>query len=110
MQKVEALEGKDPSAFKSTTNNEYWTPQWVPRSDVDPTGNQVRINQRMEPNDRPGGRYSVIRRGLVKPIQKRGNTILYAVTPAGAKFAEEAEVWIRSRPDLFAEIVPEMFA
>jgi len=112
MQKVEELEGKEASKFNPKSGNDYWAPKWVDRADYgrDENGARTVSNQRMEPSDRRGAsQWSVLRRDLVKLVSKRRNEFLYAVTPAGAKFAEETDAWIRSRPDLFAEIVPELF-
>lgn len=112
MRKVEELEGKDAEKFNPAHNNDYWAPKWVSKADYgrDEDGARTVSNQRMEPSDRRGAsQWSVLRRGLAKLVGKQRNQLLYTVTPAGAKFAEETDTWIRTRPDLFAEIVPELF-
>src|SRR5579863_6457086 len=111
MQKVHALEDKDPTAFKPGSNKDYWAPSPVMRSDwvIGPNGEMVqdaeghfqRTPEAMVPNTGINARYSVMRRGYVKVAGKKGNQLLYALTPEGEKLAEEADEWIKSRPDLF---------
>jgi len=109
MQKVEALEGKDPATFKPTTNQDYWRPatmetgDWEPDPDPTRQGHYVRTNVRTVPNTTAGARPSVLARGLVQLAGKKGNQLLYSLTPAGEQFAAEADAWIKSRPDLFGD-------
>jgi len=115
MQKVHALEAKDPTAFKPNSNIDYWAPSPVMRSDwernpeghmiQDPNGEFRRTPERMMPNTGTHAKYSVMRRGFVKVAGKKGNQLLYGLTPEGEKAAAEADEWIKSRPDLFADIV-----
>jgi hypothetical protein len=116
MRQVEKLEGKDPAAFKPTSNNSYWAPAEVMRSEwerneagemiQDPDGRFRQTPARMMPNPASGAyRYGVLVRGLVKVAGKKGNQLLYTLTDAGQKFAEEADAWIQSRPDLFGDII-----
>lgn len=111
MQQVESLEGKEPEAFRATTNQDYWAPSPVLRGDWEqnpenPDGPYMRVNPRMVPNTGVHARYSVLRRGLVKVAKKNRNQLLYELTPEGQKVAEEADAWIKSRPDLFGDRSP----
>lgn len=70
MKTVHALE-KSKIPFKETSNQGYFL--------VSPPGWHCRDAAR-----------SVIVRGLVRQASKRGNTIVYDLTPAGRKLAHEA--------------------
>jgi hypothetical protein len=112
MQKVEALEGKDPAAFKPTTNVDYWAPSPVLRGDWainpdNPEGPYRQINKRPVPNTGIHARYSVLRRGFVKVAGKKGNQLLYELTLSGQRVAAEADEWIKSRSDLFGDTAGE---
>jgi hypothetical protein len=115
MRKVSALEGHAPEEFKPTSNHDYFAPSPVMRSDwerneqghmiQDPDGTFRRTPERMVPNPAVHARYSVLRRGFVKVAGKKGNLVLYDLTPEGEKLAAAADEWIKSRPDLFGDIV-----
>jgi len=111
MRKVDKLEGKDPTTFTPSSNQDYWRPptmetgDWEPDPDPTRPGHYIRTNIRTVPNSRSGARSSVLVRGLVKVAGKKGNQLLYTVTDAGQKYAAEADEWIKSRPDLFGDIL-----
>lgn len=116
MQKVEAIEGKDPERFSSKTNNCYWSPATMKTGDwvqdparPDDQWARVRTNTREVPNTCAGeaAKQSVLRRGLVQLAGKRGNALLYTLTPEGQKFADETVSWLQENPDAMGNIAPK---
>ena len=110
MRQVEKLEGKDPEAFRPTTNQDYWRPatvnrpeRWDPDPDPANPGHYIPFNPRDVPNDTAGAKSSVLVRGFVKVAGKKGNQLLFTLTPAGEQLAAEADAWIKARPDLFGD-------
>ena len=116
MRKVEEIEGKNPANFQSNTNNSYWSPaemtvgDWVP--DPARPGDQwarIMVNKRKVPNTSAGhaARFSVMRRGLVQVAGKKGNKLLYSLTPEGQRFADETAAWLKENPDAVGNIAPD---
>ena len=109
MQRVGAVEGKDPTGFKPRSNVDYWRPSPVMKSDwerdaegqpvFDPDGSYRRTPERMVPNTSFGAQYSVLVRGFVKVAGKKGNQLLYELTPEGQRLADEADVFLKQEID-----------
>jgi len=107
MKVVWELEGLSPEEFKPDTNHDYWSPPeswghdgWEPDPEAG-EGRYRQINRRRVPHTGVHAKYSVLRRGFVKVAGKRGNTLLFELTPDGQQLARECDEWMKSRPDLF---------
>lgn len=91
--------------FSPQKNNSYWSPKMADKWDWerDPNGphqwtqRKVPGSHRQVPNTYGGHatKFSVLRRGLVELAGKRGNSLLYVLTPEGEKFAAETAKWLQ---------------